>query len=599
MILASLNDYYQRLLQDGEEDLPTYGYRVENIGYVIVLSAAGSIVDVHDIRDTSGKKPRPQKMAVPQFPDQRTSGIKSNFLWDKTSYVLGVSASSKRSAQEHAAFCSFHREALATEYDPELRALIAFLDSWQPEQFQNAPFTADMLDANFVFRLDGQRSYIHDSAAARRVWAQLLGRSDSKQGICLVTGEMLPLARIHPRIKGCDGPQGSLTRIVSFDDAAFTSYGKKQGENAPVSEQAAFAYTTVLNHLLRRSEHNRQRLQIGDATVVFWAQADTSEAARAAEDFFADLLDPPVTAPQETEKLRSALDAVAHGRPVRDIDPKLQPGTRMFVLGLAPNAARLSIRFWQRDTLQAFAERLGEHYLDVEIDPLPWKTLPSVWRLLLATAPMRDGKSKSEDVPPHLAGELARAILAGTRYPRSLLSAVIMRFRADKEISGLRVALCKAVLARERRLGTKGINEEIPMSLDRQTTEPGYLLGRLFSALENAQRAALGKQINATIRDRYYGAASATPASVFPLLLRNAQHHLSRLRKDKPGLAFKLETELGEIIDLLGTSFPRSLRLESQGRFAIGYYHESQARFSRLNDPDKTGIETAEEGDAA
>jgi CRISPR-associated protein Csd1 len=261
----------------------------------------------------------------------------------------------------------------------------------------------------------------------------------------------------------------------------------------------------------------------------------------------------------------------------------------------------LSIRFWQRDTLEVFARRMAEHYFDMHIEPLPWQTPPAVWRVLLATAPSRDGKARSEDVLPQLAGEITRAILSGTRYPRSLLSAVVMRLRADGDISGIRVALCKAVLTRERRLGTKGIDEELPVSLNRQSTEPGYLLGRLFSALENAQRAALGKQINSTIRDRYYGAASAAPASVFPMLLRNAQHHLSRLRKDKPGLAVNLENELGEIIVLLGTAFPRSLRLEAQGRFAIGYYHESQARFNRLSDPNKTDTDTSstEEGEAA
>jgi CRISPR-associated protein Csd1 len=207
--------------------------------------------------------------------------------------------------------------------------------------------------------------------------------------------------------------------------------------------------------------------------------------------------------------------------------------------------------------------------------------------LLLATVPHRkDTKPKSGDVPPQLAGELTRAILTGRRYPRSLLSNIIMRFRADGDISGTRVALCKGVLARDQRLGNKDITKgEPPVSLDPTNTDPGYLLGRLFSTLENVQHAALGK-LNATIRDRYYGAASATPASVFPVLLRNAQHHLSRVRKDKPGFAVNLEKEVGGIIEQLGPTFPKSLRIEAQGHFAIGYYHQTQARFARADATD-------------
>jgi len=598
MILTALNDYYQRLLARNEEGISPFGYSMENISYAIVLSTDGRVADVHDIREVSSKKPSPKRIEVPQ-PSKSASKIESKFLWGNTSYVLGVSVSSSRTDREHAAFFSLHRTLLANETDPELRALLEFLVRWRPEQFKQDPFKPEMVDTNFVFRLEGQNSYIHKSAAAHRVWAKLKTADDVKQGFCLVTGETLPIARLHPAVKGVKDAQSSGASLVSFNLDAFTSYGKEQGENAPVSEQAAFAYTTVLNHLLRRSEHNRQRLQIGDASVVFWAQAEGNESAAAAEDFFAQLLDPPSNDRQEAEKLYGILNAVAQGRPMRDLDANLEDDTRMFVLGLAPNASRLSIRFWQRDTLEAFAKRVAEHYFDLQIEPLPWKTPPAVWRLLLATAPLRDGRAKSEDVLPQLAGEITRAILSGSRYPRSLLSAVIMRFRADGDISGMRVALCKAVLAREQRLGTKGINKEIPVSLNRQNTEPGYLLGRLFSALENVQRAALGKQINSTIRDRYYGAASATPASVFPMLLRNAQHHLSRLRKDKPGLAINLEREVGEIVDLLGTVFPRSLPLEAQGRFAIGYYHESHARFEGFKSFNEADMDSIEEGNAA
>lgn len=592
MILAALNDYYERLLERGAEGISPAGYSQEKISYEILLAADGRVVDVNDIRDTSGNRPFPRSLSVPQ-PEKRTVGIKSNFLWDKTSYVLGVSAASKRADKEHEAFLTLHRESLSDESDAGLKALLAFLNDWVPERFSDHSFTEGMLDTNIVFRLDGERGYLHERPAARSLRARLLAAEEgSREGMCLVTGEQQALARLHPAIKGVNGAQSSGASIVSFNLDSFSSYGKSQGENAPVSEQATFAYTTVLNYMLRRDEHNHQRLQMGDASVVFWAQADDSRQAEAAEDLLKALFDSPSDDGQETQKLRSVLEAVSQGRPLRELALGLDDGTRIFVLGLAPNASRLSIRFWQSDTLDIFVRRLAQHFQDLHLEPSPWRTPPAVWRLLLATAPSRDGKSKSEDVPPQLAGELTRAILTGSRYPRSLLGNVIMRLRTDGDISGVRVALCKGVLARERRLGVRGVNAEVPVSLDTNNTDPGYLLGRLFSTLENIQRAALGKNINATIRDRYYGAASATPANVFPMLVRNAQHHLSRVRKDKPGFAVNLEKEVGEIVDRLGTTFPRSLRIEAQGHFAIGYYHQTQARYSRNDGQDATDVES-------
>ncbi|MDG9927789.1 MULTISPECIES: type I-C CRISPR-associated protein Cas8c/Csd1 [unclassified Pseudomonas] len=591
MILSALNDYYQHLLERDEEGISPFGYSQEKISYALLLSAQGELLDVQDIRSLSGKKPQPRSLSVPQ-PEKRTSGIKSNVLWDKTSYVLGVSAKGgERTLQEHEAFKVLHRQILAGESDPALQALLRFFERWQPEQFQPPLFSEDMLDSNLVFRLDGQQRYLHETSAAQAVRARLLADGDSREGLCLVSGQRQPLARLHPAVKGVNGAQSSGASIVSFNLDAFSSYGKSQGENAPVSEQAAFAYTTVLNHLLRRDEHNRQRLQIGDASVVFWAQAATPAQAVAAEATFWSLLEPPADDGQEAEKLRGVLDTVAQGRPLQALDPQLEEGTRMFVLGLAPNASRLSIRFWETGSLDTFAKRLSEHFRDLHIQPLPWRRAPSVKYLLLQTAPDRSGKKKDEDVPPQLAGEMTRAILTGSRYPRSLLATLIMRMRADGDVSGMRVALCKAVLAREVRLSGKTHQEELPMSLDKDASNPGYRLGRLFAVLESIQRAALGDKVNATIRDRYYGAASATPATVFPMLLRNTQNHLAKLRKDKPGLAVNLERDIGEIIGAMPSQFPRSLRLEDQGRFAIGYYQQRFTRDTHSTEPAEQGAE--------
>ena len=587
MILQALNSYYQRLLARGEEELAPFGYSPEKISYEILLASDGRVVDVNDIRDTSGKKPMPRVMNVPK-PEKRTVGIKPNFLWDKTSYVLGVSASSKRADKEHEAFKELHQNCLATTDDAGLKALLAFLTQWTPEHFVAPRFTVEMLDTNVVFRISGEKQYLHECAAAQLVRTQLSGGDDApSRSECLVLGERLPIARLHPAIKGVYGAQTSGASVVAFNQESFTSYGKEQGDNAPVSEQAAFAYTTVLNYLLRRSEHNRQRIQIGDASVVFWAEAADSEEAEAAELAFEALLNPPADDEKEAALVRQMLEKVAKGRPFSELNPKLQEGTRMYVLGLAPNASRLSSRFWEVGTLGLFAERLAWHARDFHIEPVPWKTEPAARRVLLATVPHREGAMpKMDDAFNNLVGEFMRSVLSGRRYPRSLLVNTLMRIRSDGNLSGMRAAICKGVLARDQRLGFQNgdQSEEVFVSLDKESKSPGYRLGRLFAVLETAQRGALGGQVNATIRDRYYGAASATPASVFPVLLRNTQNHLGKLRKEKPGLAVVLEKDIREIVEGLSDSFPRSLRIEEQGRFAIGYYHQSQSWFAKSDD---------------
>lgn len=593
MILQALYHYYQRLLARGEEGLAPFGYSPEKISYEILLALDGRVVDVNDVRDTSGKKPLPRLMNVPQ-PPKRASNIAPCFLWDKTSYVLGVSATSKRADKEHEAFKTLHQESLAGTDDAGLKALLAFLAAWTPERFAQpqSHFNEEMLDANLVFRLDGEKTYLHERPAAQAIRARLLAGEDGELAAlspCLVTGEHLPMARLHPAIKGVNGAQSSGASIVSFNLESFASYGKRQGENAPVSEQAAFAYTTVLNYLLRRGEHNRQRIQIGDASVVFWAEAEDTEQAQEAEFTFESLLEDPPDDSQEAARVRDVLEQVSKGRPLSELNPKLQDSTRMYVLGLAPNASRISIRFWEVGTLGTFAKRLAQHEHDMRIEPVPWKTAPAARRVVLATVPNREGAMpKMDDAFNNLVGEFMRAVLSGGLYPRSLLANTLMRIRTDGNLSGLRAAICKGILAREQRLGINTQNEEVPVSLDKESTSPGYRLGRLFAVLESVQRAALGGQVNATIRDRYYGAASATPASVFPVLLRNAQNHLGKLRKDKPGFAFNLEKDIAEIVDGLPEHFPRSLRIEAQGQFAIGYYHQSQSRFRKATDGDDT-----------
>lgn len=581
-VLQALARCYDRLA--AEDDAPPFGFSRENVSYAVVLSPRGVAVDTISLLDTSGNKPRPRPLPVPQAV-KRTSGVAANFLWDKTAYALGAKRNldTKQPApaeRERAVFRALHEKLLAGSDDEGLRALRAFLNAWRPEEYSRLRHAEDMLDTNVVFRLDGDAGFLHDRAAAKDIWSAHLDRrsADAERGFCLVSGRRSPVARLHPALKGVFGAQSSGASIVSFNLDAFESFGKKRGANAPVSERAASAYTTALNALLARG--SKRRIQIGDTTTVFWAEASGEGESSAAEELFSLTIAPPTDA-QEATKVRDALDVIAAGRrPLADAAPGVREDTRFYVLGLAPNAARLSVRFWHEDTIGGFARRIGEHWKDLSLSPEPWRTPPSAHRLLYETAAL----GKPENIPPNLGGALMRAILTGGRYPRTLFSAIIARMRADKKIDRLRAAICKACLARDYRLGFE--KEDVPVSLDRNEKHPAYRLGRLFAVYEAVQRLALEKP-NTTIKDSYYGAASATPASVFPLLEQRAGHHLSRIRKDKGHRAVSYyEKMVDSIFDGMDTVWPRSLRLEDQGRFALGYHHQRESLYSARNQDD-------------
>jgi CRISPR-associated protein Csd1 len=377
-----------------------------------------------------------------------------------------------------------------------------------------------------------------------------------------------------PTSEGVWGAQTTGASIVSFNLDAFTSYGHEQGDNAPISEAAAFAYTTALNKFLERD--SRHRIQIADASTVFWAEAANAEAVNESEMLFGALLG--VDEELQSDKVRTVLAKIRAGQPFADAAPELAKGVRFFVLGLSPNAARLSVRFWLEDDFGQIAERFVRHLEAMRIEPPPKDESPSIWRCLIETAVQR----KSENILPNIAGEWLRAILTGSPYPLTLLATVLMRLRADRDLNALRVAILKSVLLTR--------SKEVPVSLDLENRDPGYLLGRLFAAFEYAQTQALGGSVNATIRDKYYGTASATPRAVFPLLQRTATHHLSRLRKDKPRRARWLDDQIGQIIDLAEPEklFVSTLTAQRQALFAIGYYHQKSEFYRRK---DKSAVE--------
>lgn len=583
-ILASLVRTYDRL-----KDAPALGFSVQNIGAVIGLNADGSVASVSDIRQGEGSRRKARPMSVPQ-PVKRTVAIAPNFLWDKTSYVLGVTAGEgKRTAEEHARFKADHEQWLAKTDDPGLKAMLLFLRRWTPDQFVAPPWNDEIKDQNVVFALETERlanHWLHDRPAAKALWEQVAASGASDSQICLVTGASAPVARLHPAIKGVWGGQSSGGSIVSFNLDSFTSYGHEQGDNAPVSETAAQKYTTVLNRFLDRDSGHR--IQIGDASTVFWADASDAKAQESEDLFVRALGDAPAKPDEEaqSDRIGELLERLRRGEQLEILRPDLAEGVRFHVLGLAPNAARISIRFNYDDDFRELVKNYQRFVDDMRVEPAWREPFPPLWRYLVETAVL----GKRENVPPNLAGEWMRSILTGTRYPMTLLATTLTRIRADGEVNALRVSILRALLIRNF---NKDEKKEAPVAFDPDNDNKGYLLGRLFAVYEQAQSAALGRNVNATIKDKFYSSASATPRNVFPLLERGSANHLAKVGKERPGQRVNLEKLIGSIMDRMspeGDPFPKSLPAEDQALFGLGYYHQRGEFFRKR---EATGMEEA------
>lgn len=584
MILQALNSYYQRL-SDAGQNIPPFGFSQEKIHFEFVLTPGGKLLRVGNLQTPSekGKQLEPKNLHVPKDKD-RTSGVHPFFSWDKTAYVLGADegGKSKRLQEQFEEFKALQHKVLGNSDDLGAQALLSFLDSWNPLEAKNLTHWSEFAGKNVVFRLEGEEGFLHQRKAFINAWlAYLEGQPSGQEGFCLVSGQTTPISETHPFfIRGVKGAQSSGAALISFNATAFTSYNKSSSYNSPIGEVAAFNYITILNYLLAKG--SRQRVQVGDATTVFWSEKPTK-----VEEFFAvavgGAVDEESTDAHDSNllaDLRHLLDSLREGgrTPTWDVDPQ----TPFYILGLSPNAARISVRFWHIATVESIMRRLAEHYQDLEIESRYENEpkYPGIFKLLLETVPVRrkaDGRAErnADDIQPLLGGELMRAILTGGEYPRSILSKIIGRFRADGEVTYLRAALLKAHFSRLARLGKP--SKEVSVSLDPNSTDIGYRLGRLFAVLEKAQQDAL-PGINATIKDRFYGAASATPASVFPRLIRMSQHHMS-----KAEYGHVSDRRMGEVMEGV-TTFPRHLDLDGQAMFALGYYHQRNALWRKKND---------------
>lgn len=606
MILPALIKHYDALVDAGA-DIAQFGFSRQKINFCVHLDNKGQLRGFLDLREESdrGGKLVARTMVVPGQSKPSGQGINPCFLWDNAAYMLGWKADDPKPDRTKQCFEAFREQHLALRDaigDESFDAVCAFLQTWDPSEFDPNEEEQAVLASFGVFRVGDEQAYVHQRPKPRD-WYLASMSDDADEAVTvapsLTTGQPARIARIHePKIKGVRDAQSLGAALISFNENAFESYGKSQGANAPVDEIDAFKYCTALNHLL--ADYDR-RTTIGDATVVWWADAPDCDGVELMTSFFLGRAfeeddSNGATAAEHAKTrnwLKSAMHDVAQGVTPSDLR---DPDIGFHVLGLSPNASRLSVRFWWDGTLGEIVSKLVQHHRDAHLEPVPERDADrplSIYQMVRATARIHKDRPDMDTVSPVLAGEIARAVLNGGPYPMSLLEAVIRRVRADGTLNHLRASVIKACITRRRRVlaGTGEPASEVPVSLNHDGPE-AYQLGRLFAVLDKTQADALG-EINSPISDRYFGSASATPASVFPRLIRLNRHHISKLpgdqreKGDKRASRKSRETLLQEVFSHIDR-FPRHLGLEDQGLFQIGYYHQRQDFYTKKSDTPET-----------
>jgi CRISPR-associated protein Csd1 len=573
MILRALYELYDRLASDADYGIAPAGFSYQRISFVVVINEDGSLHAVEDARSSIEGRLQTRRVLVPGGAKKTGSGLNPCFLWDNRVYVLGYDPHKpERAVQAFNAFRDRHLGLERTINLPEFSAVCRFLERWNPAEACGHPILDEVGPGFGVFQIRGHPCFVHDHQSIREWWeAQLNTEDDAPEGQCIVTGEFTRLARLHPPIKGVRGAQPNAA-IVSFNLGSYESYGKSQSFNAPVSLRAATRYTSALNALLDGPQRDKHRLDVGDCTVAFWTDRPSSTEdifLRFAAEGSASLV---ASESQDTvvrAKLEAFLRALRKGEDAYTELEESPETTSYYILGLSPNAARVVVRFFHHGTLSQLLQNLRRHFSDMaserqwgEGTSRPDPEFPPVYLLLRQTA------REAKDVPPVLGGSLLRAIVTGAGYPAGLYQAVIRRIAIDRTVNYPRACVIKGYLVRNLR-------KEVSVGLDYAQKDPAYRVGRLFAVLEKTQEDALGRDIVKTIRDSFYSAASATPATVFPRLLRTYQHHLAKL---EGGLRTTREKLVQEILDPID-NFPTHLALPQQGLFALGYYHQRNDLF--------------------
>lgn len=581
MILQELSRYYIKLLKDPGIEICEPGFSPENINFRIVISENGEFLNLEDLRELDERKNlRPRIIEVPKFDGKRASGIKPYFLWDKSQYTLGIG---KDNDSENEVSKPEHKKAFIQLIDnivgdsigdyPSVQAVKRFCSN--PDNLQKIKSHIhwdDFLNSFAVFQVKGSgfQTTFEDEKILdlwRTHYAKSATGKATKQGLCLVSGKTGHLTSTHPTIKKGVGGKNDVP-LVSCNIDSGESYNRSKGENAPVSSMSASYFTGALNYLMGSNTNN---ILIGDTRVLFWAEENKN-----VESFFSVFFDNQKRDESSLKELKNVFSSLRNGR----IEEKFDDHSSFFVLGLSPNSARVSVKFWHVDTVKSMIEKVGMHVENLQIIkmfPERETDFPSIWQLLLETAALRESKN----IPPMLIGPLMKSILSGSAYPKNVLSILIARIRHDQDdkkkgkwkIGSYKASFIKAILNRNYK-------KELPVALDRERKNVPYCLGRLFAVLEKIQEDSAEGEINATIKDRYFSSASATPRTVFPTMLKLSQNHQKKLRSKSKGNLINKEILLAEVFANI-SEFPATLKLEDQGEFVIGYYHQRQNFFTK------------------
>ena len=573
MILQALVNHYENLEKQGKVDQE--GWCKAKVSYAVNLSRDGEILGILSLKieEERGKRKVwvPRQIKVPEMVT-RSSGVSANFLCDNSKYILGIDAegTNQRVRDCFEAAKEKHLSLLRETEGEMAEAVRNFFETWDPEKASECAEIEerweDLTDGgNLIFCMD--INYAQDDPFIQEAWENARNESaeDGQTGICLVTGKEAEISRIHKTIKGVPGAQSSGAALVSFNAPAFESYGKEQSYNAPVGKYAEFAYTTALNYLLNQREYT---FQLGDSMIVFWSESAEEEYQAA----FFEAADPKS---DNQEEIKGIFDNLKTGMPVSIGNFTLDPDQRFYILSLAPNAARLSVRFFYQDSFGNILKNLSAHYERMSIVKPSWESREYMGvRDMLSETVNQNSKDKTP--VPNMAAFVLQAILSGARYPASLYTDVLIRIRAEQgNVTWGRAGIIKAYLIRN---GNWKEGENY-MGLNEESRETAYVLGRLFSVLESIQMDA-NPGIKATIRDRYFNSACATPASIFPVLIKLKNSHMKKLERDKGGAKVYYEKLLTELMGKLD-EYPKRLSLEEQGKFILGYYHQVQKKYEK------------------
>ena len=581
MILQALVAYYNKLAARGEISKP--GWAKAKISWAIELGDDGSVLGILPLKVESpdGKEQIPREILLPA-PVKKTSGERSNFLWENAEYLLGVQTKEDggKTAKRFVTAKELHDSLLADVHTPVAEAIKAYFAACDPAAIASMLPDGCMDElrkgANLTFLY--QNRFPGEFPELCAAWdAHYGGEKIGEPFVDVVTGEVVVPEATHPSIKNVQDAQPSGAALVSFNAEAFESFGRKQNLNAPMGKETAFAYTSALNSLTGDKDH---RQHIGDMTVVYFAED--------AEPVYQDVMDLCFAGSDDRvtdAELHSILQNIAAGKQTDFAGKTLSPDDRFYLLGISPNASRLSVRCFRQSSFGDVISRIKQHYDDIAIvtdNRSKWVDIP-LWALLRETV---NPNANDKTPAPQMAGDTLRAVLTGGRYPETLYRRTLLRIRAEHDITRGKAAIVKGYLLRntKHRKDYAYIKEASTMALNETSNYTPYVLGRLFSTLEAVQSAA-NPGINTTIKDKYFNSACATPAAVFPILLKLANSHLKKLGG---GLAVNYSKQIGELTARLETAFPKTLSLEEQGAFILGYYHQTQKRFEKKNTTEMT-----------